>query len=130
MRGRPVFGARLVPHDSLWRTGANDPTILHLPFDATLAGTRISRGSYAVYTIPSATRWTVILSRRIDQLTMRMDDAFRGNEVGRFTVPIETLQQPVEQFTIRSTPTGAAGADLTLEWEKTRIRIPVAGATP
>ncbi|MBM4186242.1 MAG: DUF2911 domain-containing protein [Gemmatimonadetes bacterium] len=128
MRGRAVFGARLVPHDSLWRTGANDPTILHLPADASIGGTRFAKGSYAVYTIPGANRWTVILSRRTDRLTMRIDDGFRANEAGRFTVPVEPLSDPVEQFTIRAATTGNSAADLIFEWEKTRIRVPVTGA--
>jgi hypothetical protein len=36
-RGREIFGG-LVPHGRLWRTGANEPTILHLPFTAEIAG--------------------------------------------------------------------------------------------
>src|SRR5690606_11953348 len=44
-QGRVIFGADgtaagapLVPYGKLWRTGANEPTILHLPFAAELAG--------------------------------------------------------------------------------------------
>jgi hypothetical protein len=36
-QGREIFGG-LVPWGTLWRTGANEPTILHVPFDAEIAG--------------------------------------------------------------------------------------------
>lgn len=50
-KGRVVFGG-IVPFDSLWRTGANEPTILHLPFDAEIAGLAVPAGHYSVYTVP------------------------------------------------------------------------------
>jgi hypothetical protein len=45
----------------------------------------------------------------------------RAQEVGRARRPDERLDQHVEQFTIRGEET-AAGADLLLEWERTRVR--------
>ena len=30
-RGRMIFGG-LVPYDRVWRTGANEPTTIHIPF--------------------------------------------------------------------------------------------------
>src|SRR5687768_6929301 len=42
-RGRLIFGG-LVPYDALWRTGANEPTLLHLPFRAQIAGVAVPKG--------------------------------------------------------------------------------------
>ena len=44
--------------------------------------------------------------------------------MGRGRVKSEAVPKPVETFTIRSEPAGT-GAALVLEWEKTRVRIPV-----
>src|SRR5687768_14460314 len=33
-RGRTMIGGELVPYGRLWRTGANEPTTLHLPYAA------------------------------------------------------------------------------------------------
>ena len=48
----------------------------------------------------------------------------KAQEVGRAKVKSEAVTTPVETFTIRSEPAGS-GATLVLEWEKTRVRIPV-----
>jgi hypothetical protein len=48
----------------------------------------------------------------------------KAQELGRAKVGSERVAQPVETFTIRSEGAGR-GASLVLEWEKTRVRIPV-----
>ncbi|MEX0911781.1 MAG: DUF2911 domain-containing protein, partial [Gemmatimonadota bacterium] len=40
MRDRDIYGG-LVPYDTLWRTGANEPTTIHLPFPAEIAGLQV-----------------------------------------------------------------------------------------
>lgn len=132
VRGRVIFAAAgtapapLVPFGKLWRTGANEPTIIHLPFAAGIAGLAVPAGSYALYTIPGPDRWTVIVNRSVTQWghESRYTPEVEAQEVGRAQVPSERLDGQVELFTIRSEPT-AGGADLILEWDRTRVRIPV-----
>jgi hypothetical protein len=45
--------------------------------------------------------------------------------VGRAKVPTEGLQQPVETFTIKPDPAAGDAKALVLEWEKTRVSIPL-----
>jgi hypothetical protein len=124
-QGRDVFGA-LVPFGSLWRTGANEPTIVHVPFEAEIAGMRVPPGSYSLYTVPQAGDWTLIINRSTSQWghPSSYTAEVEAQELGRATIRTERLNQAVEQFTIRGEPT-AAGADILLEWERTRARIPV-----
>jgi hypothetical protein len=126
MRGRTVFGG-LVPYDELWRTGANEPTIIHLPVAARIAGLAVEPGSYSLYTVPGQTEWTVIVNRSTQQwgIENQYTDAIRAQEVGRATVPSEQIGSPVETFVIRAEPQGSNAANLVLEWENTRVRIPV-----
>jgi hypothetical protein len=49
-------------------------------------------------------------------------------DVGRAKVKSETVKSPIETFTIRSEAAGS-GATLVLEWEKTRVKIPVRPAS-
>jgi hypothetical protein len=125
-KGRAIFGA-LVPYDRLWRTGANEPTIIHLPFAAEIAGIRVEPGSYSLYTVPSASEWTIIVNRSITQWghESQYKPDIQAQEVGRAKVPAERLDDHVETFTIRSEPTGTDGASLVLEWERTRVRVPI-----
>lgn len=126
MRGRTVFGD-LVPYGQLWRTGANEPTIIHLPFPASIAGIDVEAGSYSIYTEPGEQQWTIIVNAATDQwgIENQYNDAVRAQEVGRATVPSEQTASPVEMFTISAEPQGDDAADLVLEWENTRVRIPV-----
>src|SRR5690606_22287390 len=106
-------------------TGANEPTIIHTPVAATIAGVRVEPGSYSIYTVPGREQWTIVVNRSITQWGHESSytDEVRGQEVGRATVPATTVEQPVEQFTIRSEPAGE-GSNLILEWERTRVTIP------
>jgi hypothetical protein len=125
-QGREIFGG-LVPFGTLWRTGANEPTILHLPFDAEIAGLRVPPGSYSIYTVPQESgEWELIINRSTAQWghPSSYTDEVRAQELGRAPIPTERMDQAAEQFTIRGEP-AAGGADVLLEWERTRARIPV-----
>lgn len=126
-KGRNMIGGELVPYGKLWRTGANEPTIIHLATSAEIAGIALEPGSYSLYTIPEAESWTVIVNRAIAQWghesTYR--EEVEAQEVGRATVAREDLGEHVETFTIRSEAADAGGAQIVLEWETTRVRIPI-----
>jgi hypothetical protein len=125
-QGREIFGG-LVPYGTLWRTGANEPTILHLPFDAEIAGQRVPPGSYSLYTVPHETGdWELIINRSTSQWghPSSYTDEVRAQELGRPSIRTERMDRSVEQFTIRGEPV-QGGADILLEWERTRARIPV-----
>ena len=50
-----------------------------------------------------------------------------AQEVGRATVASGATEEHVEMLTFRAEPSGHGGATLLLEWERTRIAIPVSG---
>jgi hypothetical protein len=126
-RGRTMIGGERVPYGRLWRTGANEPTILHLAFPAAVAGIEVEPGSYSLYTVPGPEEWTVIVNRSIDQWGAegRYTDEVEAQEVGRAQVPAGTTEEHVETFTISAEPAGAGVTHLVLEWEGTRVEIPV-----
>ncbi len=124
-RGRMVFDS-LVPYGRLWRTGANEPTIFFTPVTLDLAGLKVPPGKYSLYSVPAAKEWEIIVNRSIKQWGEESNytPEVRAQEVGRATVPSERLGKAVETFTIRSEPAGS-GASLVLEWEKTRVKVPI-----
>ena len=127
-RGRVMLGGADVPYGKLWRTGANEPTIFYAPVALRLAGIQLQPGVYSLYTVPAAQQWEVIVNRSISQWGKenQYTDAIKAQEVGRAKVESESLSKPIETFTIRAEPAGK-DAVLLLEWEKTRVRIPVQG---
>jgi hypothetical protein len=125
-RGRVMLGTQ-VPYGKLWRTGANEPTIFFAPFPLRVAGLPVPPGVYSLYTVPGAREWEIIVNRSISQWGHENEytDKVKAQELGRAKVKAEAVAPAVETFTIRSEPGGDKAASLLLEWEKTRVRIPV-----
>lgn len=125
-RDRVVFG-QLVPFDRIWRTGANEPTIIHLPVPARIGTLDVPAGSYSIYTMPGRQEWTVIVNRSTSQWghESQYTPQVQAQEVGRFRVPVEATEDHVETFAIRAEPAGGT-RQLVLEWENTRVRISIA----
>ena len=125
-RGRTMIGGDAVPYGQLWRTGANEPTTLHLPFAAELAGIRLEPGAYSIYTIPGLERWVVIVNAATDQWghESAYTDQVQAQELGRAVVEAHRLPEHRETFTIRSGGSEGQPAIL-MEWERTGVRIPI-----
>jgi hypothetical protein len=120
--GRAIMGG-LVPLGQPWRLGANEPTRLTLPFAAEVAGVRVAPGTYSVYVVPQATSWEVHVNKVVERWGIPIDSQVQAQDVGKGTVPVEALAQPVEQLTLRLT--AGSPTELVVEWEKTRVRIPI-----
>jgi hypothetical protein len=125
-RGRTMLGGEAIPYGKLWRTGANEPTIFFTPVALTVAGIAVSPGTYSLYSVPSAGEWEIIVNRSVKQWGAESEYTaeVERQEVGRAKVKSETVKTPVEMFTIRSESAGQ-GATLVLEWERTRVKIPL-----
>ncbi|HXW96414.1 MAG TPA: DUF2911 domain-containing protein [Gemmatimonadales bacterium] len=119
---RTIFGG-VVPFDSLWRMGANEPTRLYTGRPITFAGIPLAAGRYSVYTIPHRDRWEIFVSRSTLHWGNDISSAVRAREVGQATVPVEQLATPVETLTVRTDSTGTEA--FTIEWETTRVSLPV-----
>lgn len=125
LRGRTMIGGEAVPYDTLWRTGANEPTIVHLNVPATIAGVEVEPGAYSLYTVPrEGSEWTLIVNASTSQWghESRYTPEVRAEEVGRTTVAHESLDSPVEDLTFRPMEDGSG---LLLEWQNSRVRIPI-----
>jgi hypothetical protein len=129
-KGRTMIGGDAAPYGSLWRTGANEPSMIHTSTALSVAGVEIEPGSYSLYTIPGEKTWQVIVNRSITQWGHegRYTDEIKGQEVGRGTVPSERMDDHVETFTLRAEST-ADGVTLLLEWENTRVMVPIKPAS-
>jgi hypothetical protein len=125
--GRTMIGGPYVPYGQLWRTGANEPTMIHTTVALTVAGIRIEPGSYSIYTVPGPGQWQLILNRSTSQWGHESSYTaeVRESEVGIVSVPSERLPRQVDQFTIRAQPANPNNVVILLEWERTQVMIPV-----
>ncbi|MCA9736949.1 MAG: DUF2911 domain-containing protein [Gemmatimonadota bacterium] len=124
MRDRVIMG-ELVPFDTPWRLGANEATAIHLPFAATIGSVAVEPGTYALYAIPGREQWEFVVNRAWQRNGAPIDDAVRAEDVGSFTRNATRTESPVETFTIAWAAHGAGMGHLVLEWENTRVEVPI-----
>ena len=118
--GREIFGG-LVPFGKLWRTGANAVTKIKFSHSVTLGGKEIPAGEYALFTIPTANEWTIIVSK--DAKVQSAADYKQENDVARITATPESLPMTIETFTIALNDVKGASATLDFLWDKTRVAV-------
>ena len=126
-RGRTMIGSSSVPFGKIWRTGANEPTLLRTPIALSIAGVMVPAGTYSMYTVPGETEWEIVVNRSYSQWGREnyYTDEVRGQEVGRGTVSSERTDSHIETFTIRAEDLPDGNVQVILEWEQTRVRVPV-----
>lgn len=66
VRGRKVWG-ELVPYGQVWRTGANNATVIEFTNDVSVNGQKLAKGRYSLHTIPTESEWTIIFNKNADQ---------------------------------------------------------------
>jgi hypothetical protein len=125
MRGRKIFGATgsLQPYGEIWRTGANNATKITFSTAVKFGGTDVPAGSYALFTIPGETEWTVILNKVPGQWGAYAYD--EKNDVVRVKAKPFALPLPVETFVITFNHVEGSSALLELAWEKTLIPVKI-----
>lgn len=118
-RGREIFGA-LVPWDRVWHPGADQATAIAITRDITIAGHALSAGKYSLWTIPTATSWTVIFSRAADVF----HTPYPGNahDVLRLTVTPETTPH-TEVLTWDFPLVDGKSTTLRLRWATTSVAM-------
>nr|WP_297782807.1 DUF2911 domain-containing protein [uncultured Allomuricauda sp.] len=121
MRGRTVFGD-LVPYGAIWRTGANQNTVITFSDDVTVKGKELKAGSYAIYTRPDEAVWEVFFYT--DTENWGNPQEWDASKVAA-TVKVETMEipMPIESFTITVDDLHNNGATLGIMWENTYVGV-------
>ncbi|MCI4668842.1 MAG: DUF2911 domain-containing protein [Bacteroidia bacterium] len=127
VKGRSIFGD-LVPYDKIWRTGANQATKITFADDVVFNGSKLKKGTYALYTIPTKDKWTIMLN---DDLTIGGNVArySTDTEVHRSTAKSMQMSEKMESFMIFFDDLRDGSANLYIGWDKTIVQIPVEFST-
>jgi hypothetical protein len=120
MKGRKIFG-ELVPFGQVWRTGANEATVLTVEGDFMVGAIHVPRGSYSLFTIPGEKEWTLILNKTAKQ--MGAYDYDEKMDLGRAPMKVAAAARPVEKFTIAIEPGAGNRGVLKLAWDRTEAAI-------
>lgn len=121
-KGRKIFGD-LVPFGKIWRTGANASTKVTFGEDVKVGGMPVKAGSYAIYSVPTANDWEIIINKGANN--SGLTGYKTEDDVARFKVPSMQLPMMIENFTIILGNLTASSADIQILWENTAVQIPV-----
>ena len=121
---RQIMGG-LVPFGAPWRMGANEATVIHMPAGGTIAGVAVAAGSYSLYAIPSEKEWQIVVNSATQRWGVPINEAVREKDVGAKAVPAESASSSQDQLAMSFEKRGDKSADLVVQWDLTRVRIPV-----
>jgi hypothetical protein len=121
-KGRKVMGD-LVPFDKVWRTGANNATVITFSDDVTIGGTAVKPGKYGLLSIPGAKEWTIILTK---DLNVTSPAAYKAeNDVVRVKASSMGISSKVETFTIQFANITSNACEMHIMWENTAVSVPI-----
>jgi hypothetical protein len=120
VKGRKIFG-ETEPYGLVWRTGANAATRITLTDTIMMEKHPVVPGEYALFTIPGAKEWTVILNQTSKQWGAYNYDSTK--DVLRFKVKPEKLDKKLETFTIQFANAFVEHCELQLLWENTLVTL-------
>lgn len=121
MKGRKIYGD-LVPFGQVWRTGANEATTFVTTADVVVGGKTVPAGSYTIFTIPNADKWTLIINKKTGEWGIPYK--YESDELARVDMKVSKLPSPVENFTIAYEKAGN-GCTLQMDWETTRASVAI-----
>ncbi|MHC5309371.1 DUF2911 domain-containing protein [Myroides sp. LJL116] len=122
VKDRLVFGD-LVSYGKLWRTGANNNTVITFADDVEIQGKTLEKGSYALYSIPKVTQWEIIFYKDISN--WGLPEVWDQDKVAlSVNVKVENTQRKQESFTIGINELSIDGASLELMWDYVVVSVP------
>jgi len=122
MKDRKIYGA-LVPYGEVWRTGANDATAFVTDANLTVGGKDVPVGSYTIFTVPGADKWTLIINKKTGEWGIPYK--YESDELARVDMQVSKTASPVENFTIAFDQAGGS-CTMHLDWENTRASVEIA----
>ncbi len=132
-KGRLLFGDQdsgsLEEYDEVWRTGANEATVINFSQDVKIENQIIPAGRYTLWTIPGESSWTIIINT--ENTPGHWGVKFGGvanydqsKDIVRVKVPVLKLPSEMEQFTIQFDDSDSA-ALMKLMWGNIMVRLPI-----
>ncbi len=122
-KGRLLFGegGSLCPYGKPWRLGANEATEIEFFTNVSIQGKNVAKGTYILYCIPYADRWTIVLNSNLHTWGLHIDEK---KDVLRTDIPVMKQIPALEDFTMIFSK-AAYGADLLMAWDDVKTILPI-----
>ncbi len=119
---RTVWGT-LVPYGQVWRTGANENTLVSFSTDVTVEGQALAAGTYGVHTLPGEDEWQFIFSH--DTTAWGSFSYDESRDALRVTVKPTEAPYHQERMAISFESPDNESATVSLHWEKLQVGFKV-----
>jgi Protein of unknown function (DUF2911) len=122
---RKIWGG-LVPYGQVWRTGADEATLLTTAMPIEIGGTSLPAGTYSLFTVPESDGTAkLIINKKTGQWGIPYNEAAeKANELARVDLKKTALDKTVDQFTMAIEPQAGGGGELKMMWENTQYSVP------
>jgi hypothetical protein len=123
LKGRHV-GGEVAPYGQVWRLGADAATLLTTKSAIDLGGLTVPAGSYALFAMPSAKGWKLIVNKVPEQWGLDHDKN-KSEDLGSIDLNVSRGPAPVEQFTMALESTGGKTGKLKFMWDTTACDVSI-----
>ncbi|QNF35072.1 DUF2911 domain-containing protein [Adhaeribacter swui] len=122
VKNREIWG-KLVPYNEVWRTGANEATLITFPDPVTVNGEKVAAGTYSLFTLPEdADSWIFILNKNVGLWGAEgydaQEDVIRVKAESKEVPFQETFQFAFSNLTQNS-------GFLNFKWEKKEVSVKI-----
>jgi hypothetical protein len=117
---RKIWGT-LVPYGQVWRTGADEATLLITQKPIQFGDTTVPAGAYTLFTLPNEDGTAkLIINKQIGQWGVGPGSYDEGMDLARVDLTKEALDKPLDQFAIAVAKNPPGGGVIKLMWEGTQ----------
>lgn len=117
---RKIWGS-LVPFGKVWRTGADEATLLISQRPILLGGAAVPAGAYTLFMLPEADGSAkLIINRQLGQWGLQYDEK---QDLARVDLKKDPAGSPAEQFTMAVDKSPNNGGTIKLIWEDTQYSV-------
>jgi hypothetical protein len=121
---RKIWGA-LVPYGKVWRTGADEATLLITQKSIMIGETTIPAGAYTLFTLPAEDGSAkLIINKQVGQWGVGPGSYDEKQDLARVDLTKDVLDKSADQFTINLEKNSSGGGVIKMMWENTAFSAP------
>jgi hypothetical protein len=118
---RKIWGT-LVPYGKVWRTGADEATLLITQKPIEIGGTEVPAGAYTLFTLPAEDGTAkLIISKQLGQWGLQYDPK---QDLARVDLKKDAAEPAADQFTMSVGRNQGGGGIIKMTWENTQYSVP------
>ena len=120
---RKIWGG-LVPFGKIWRTGADEATLLITQKPLVIGEVTVPAGAYTLWTLPAEDGSAkLIINKQIGQWGAGSGIYDEKNDLARVDLKKDALEKTAEQFTMAVAKNPAGGGTIKLMWEDVQYSV-------